>query len=265
MQKNEFTRFADVWADAHEIMAGGKVFSNRAMVMIFEALEGYPLYAVVMAIGVHVRQSRFAPTPADIVEIINDHSRCKHVGAEEAWAIALESFDESRSVVWTDEIAQARNIAWTIFAAGDEVGARMAFREAYKRIVSVSANEARWLVSQGFDKEQAADVVAAAVRLGRLPAGADAKYRIEAPTTTTQKLIEKAQKITGKVDALAKIRLIRSVLEIDDGDDAIARREAKRLAFEGHRRSMLDRAQQKLDDELPMPKQAVEVELVELH
>ena len=52
--------------------------------------------------------------------------------ANEAWAAALEALDEAKTVVWTDEMAQAWGVARPIAAAGDLVGARMAFIGAYE-------------------------------------------------------------------------------------------------------------------------------------
>jgi hypothetical protein len=49
-----------------------------------------------------------------------------HPTANEAWALVLASRDETDTVVWTEQIAEAAGIARPIIDAGDDVGARMA-------------------------------------------------------------------------------------------------------------------------------------------
>lgn len=248
MKQQEFNQFAQLWSDTHEIMAGGKVFSNRNMAMIFDDLSDYSFEIVSKAIKIHRKQNKFAPTAADIIEIVGNYSGSKHIGAEEAWAIALESFDEYSTVVWTQPIAEARGAAYGLFLDGDKVAARMAFKDAYARIIK-TADEPRWIVNEGFDKARRADAVKQAVLLKRLPAGIEARYMLEAPTTTTQKLIEQAQEKTGKVDALAKLGMIKTILAIEE-DDGVARRERERLEFEAHRKEQLDKVEMKLRGEL---------------
>lgn len=78
-----------------------------------------------------------------------------HPGPEEAWGIALSGADENRSIVWTDEIAQAAGASHEQLKAGDTVGARMAFLEKYRQLVSESEKKGSipiWSASLGFDK-----------------------------------------------------------------------------------------------------------------
>jgi hypothetical protein len=245
MQKHEFKLFAERWADIHDVMPGGKAFSQRTMTIVFDALEDYPLEAVFQAIKIHTKKGKYAPSPADIVEIISERTGAKHIGCEEAWSIALESFDEYSTVVWTEPIAEARAIASSLYFGGDKVAARMAFKDAYNRIIK-TAPEPIWTVTEGFDMARRADAVKQAVLLKRLPPlKADSRYLIESPTTTVAGLIESAQVKTGKVSPLAQLKLIKSSLTADE-DDGIARREKERLDFERHRQQTLDRVAQKL-------------------
>jgi len=253
MQKNEFKQFAEKWMDAHEAMAGGKSLSQRAMTVVFDALEDYPLEAVFQAIKIHTKKGKFAPVPSDIVEIIAGHTGQKHIGADEAWGLVLDSLDENSTVVITKEIAEARGLVMEIYQAGDITGARMAFRDAYNRIVS-TADKPVWLVSAGFDAARRADAVQKAIGLGRLPASAASKYLIEAPTTTVAGLIEsaneKAEKSSDqefKEKAKKVFQGLKAVLSIPD-DDGIARREQERAAFERHRQEMLNRVAEKLQE-----------------
>jgi hypothetical protein len=259
MEKQDFKRFAEKWADIHDVMPGGKVFSQRTMTIVFDALEDYSLEAVFQAIKIHMKKGKFAPSPADIVEIIAGHTGQKHIGADEAWSLALDSFDENTTVVITKEIAEARGLVIDIYQTGDVTGARMAFRDAYNRIVSTASNPS-WYVSLGPGAERLAGntkqfaAVQKAILLGRLPASAAGKYQIQAPTTTVVGLIESANEKADKSSdqdfkekAKKAFQGIKAVLSTPD-DDGIARRERKRLEFEAHRQEMLDRVAQKLQE-----------------
>lgn len=253
MQKQDFRQFAEKWTDAHEIMAGGKIFSQRAMTTIFDLLKDYPLEAVSQAVKIHMKKGKFAPVPSDITEIIIEHTGQKHIGADEAWGLALDSFDENSTVVITKEISEARGAILDIYNAGDIIGARMGFRDAYNRIVS-TASSPSWFVSEGFDNARKIDAVQKAIGLGRLPAGAASKYCIEAPKVTFAGLIEstteKASKSSDqdfKEKAKKGFHGIKAFLTTPD-DNGIARREKERLEFEAHRQEMLDRVAEKLQE-----------------
>lgn len=248
MNQNDYTTFAEAWANAHEIMPGGKVLSINAMQLVIDTLKDYPLQHLLGAIRKHVQTGRFAPTPADIIEIIAAHTGSKHIGAEEAWGIALESFDEFSTVVWTKEIAEARAISADIYHCGDKVGARMAFKEAYNRIIATTSNRAEWTVSAGFDPERRETAVRQAVAMGRLPAGSESQYRLDAPSTTVAGLIESAQKRTGKISPEAAISAIKTILDesTDFKEMEFQERRRKRLEFEAHKQAEIAKVEQRL-------------------
>ncbi|MFA6213410.1 MAG: hypothetical protein WC714_28495 [Candidatus Obscuribacterales bacterium] len=248
MNSNDFSTFHSSWINAHAMSVSNQVPSDAVVMAVFDILSEYPLNQVLYSIQQHAKGSKFPPTPADVIEVISDRNGSKHIGAEEAWAIALESFDEYSTVVWTQPIAEARGAAYGLFLDGDKVAARMAFKDAYTRIIK-TADEPRWIVNEGFDKARRADSVKQAVFLKRLPKEIESRYMLEAPTTTTQKLIEQAHEKTGKVDALAKLGMIKSILAIEE-DDGVARRERERLEFEAHRKAQLDKIENKLRGEL---------------
>lgn len=101
------------------------------------------------------------------------HAADGHPEPNEAWAIALQSFDEAETVLMTAEIQQAAAAAAPIIEARDKVGARMAFIAAYQRLVDASraaAGQVVWRVSLGHDSDRRVLAVEEAQRLGRLPA-----------------------------------------------------------------------------------------------
>ena len=123
-------------------------------------------------------RGRFFPKVADIIHQIEKASPGDNrPDADEAWSIAYASFDESDSVCINAEILEARSVAMPIFNSGDEVGARMAFKSAYTRIVDQAKRTnqpAGWFLSIGFDpsrREQARLDGEAAGRLPKPPDG----------------------------------------------------------------------------------------------
>lgn len=150
----------------------------EVIAMWFRALSKYDLPTVAAGFNAHVCDpinGKFAPKPAHIIEQIEGaHRDDGRPGPEEAWALSLKARDEYDTVVWTHECVQAWAVAKPVMDLGDDVGARMAFREAYTRLV----DEARarrepiaWEVSEGFDKERRRIAVAEAVEAGRIAPG----------------------------------------------------------------------------------------------
>tara|TARA_R110000787_G_scaffold194120_1_gene305697 strand:+ start:15535 stop:16326 length:792 start_codon:yes stop_codon:yes gene_type:complete len=118
-------------------------------------LSPYSIEQVKRAFKVHVAKSHFAPKPADIIEIINQQDG--RPSADEAWPIALQASDEMATAVWTEEIEQAWHHCYPVFESGDEIGARMAFRQHYQRQIEharITGKPVKWTVSLGHDPEQ---------------------------------------------------------------------------------------------------------------
>lgn len=157
--------------------------------MFFRAMARWPLADVRGALDAHVadpQRGRFVPVPADLIAQIEaragDDGR---PGAEEAFALALAAADEAETVVWTVEAAEAWGVAQKVLATGDEVGARMAFREVYTRLVAEARAARRplqWQTALGHDRNRHADALRRAADLGRIPrADADAVAALPGP------------------------------------------------------------------------------------
>ncbi|WP_295991633.1 hypothetical protein [Rugamonas sp.] len=162
---------------AETLAAYGKPLPEAAMVKAWLSnLAPFPMPVVRAAMQAYRDQNgEFAPVPAGIA------MRCKLLdgrpGAEEAWAIALRSRNEADTVVWTVECAEAFALASPILALGDEVGARMAFKEAYTRKVAEARAECRpasWAASIGWDAGARDAALSRAAVAGLLPAPARA-------------------------------------------------------------------------------------------
>ena len=182
-----------------------------------DILKPFPLRVIRAALaGYCDENSEFAPVPAAIAK------RCTLLdgrpGAEEAWAIALASRDEADTVVWTTEIAEAFGVCSTVLNTGDEVGARMAFKDAYNRLVTAARLRnlpAQWSVSLGWDitKREAAVTKAAAAGLlpapqvrALLPNYADPQVQSESSPAGLARVKAEVAKLHSAWDAAAKRR-----------------------------------------------------------
>lgn len=136
--------------------------------MWWASLSPYSLQQVKRAFRQYIDNEvkGFAPAPGAILQLIRGESG--HLSPEEAWALALESTDESVTVVWTEEIAQALAAARPCLDAGDKFGARQAFVTAYEKNVRKAHPTPKWTVSAGYDASHRQLALQSAVDAGRL-------------------------------------------------------------------------------------------------
>jgi hypothetical protein len=200
------------------LLSRGAYTPNEVSTAIFfRALQPWPFEQIRSAFDAHVRdpeRGRFVPTPADILAQL--HGRTANdgrPGPEEAWSIAIRGMDESATVVWTDEICAAWAVARPVMQLGDEVGARMAFKEAYTRILAearASGTPMAWVTSLGHDPEQRAAAVREAVVLKRLPQSA-AEALLPAPREAVP-LLEGPAPAGVREQHLERLRGLRELL-----------------------------------------------------
>jgi hypothetical protein len=155
-----------------EVMAGyGKPLPDGAMVNVwFNMLTPFEPKTIRRAFESYAAERPdFAPAPNGIA------ARCKLMDGRpdenEAWALSLASQDERETVVWTEEMAKAFYVALPLLNGGEEVGARMAFKDAYSRLVAEARAEnrpAKWSVSAGWDNERRAVAIERATIAGLL-------------------------------------------------------------------------------------------------
>jgi len=165
------TLLDDTWSLKSQTITGG------AKAMFFRALAAYPLEVVQGGLSAHLadkKRGQFLPMPADVIAQIDraiaDDGR---PGPEEGWALAVRASDEADTIVWTDEIARAYHEALPILNGGDEVGARMAFKEVYVRLVDAARAgrfPPQWTASLGSDPERRDKAIAQGIQAKRLPA-----------------------------------------------------------------------------------------------
>jgi len=135
----------------------------------WNALSEHEFPDVRDAFSAHIKRGEFAPRPASIISILNEMRPDGRPIADEAWAMIPR--DEDASVVMTEEMAEALNVARPLLDTGDQIAARMAFKAAYERLTEANRNagiKPKWFPSLGHDRQGRDAAINEAVRLGRL-------------------------------------------------------------------------------------------------
>jgi hypothetical protein len=93
-------------------------------------------------------------------------------GPEEAWArMPKGEHAEEDSIVWCEEERAAYNACRSLILSGDQIGARMAFKERYEKELAEARSQQKqvqWIMSSGFNIEQRLATLAAAVQEKRM-------------------------------------------------------------------------------------------------
>jgi len=239
MRIEDKPRFSKLLAD---VLAGyGKKLPEAAEVNLwFRQLSPFLPSVIEKAFASYcMERPDFAPAPNGII------ARCKLLDGRpddnEAWAIAITSQDEAETIVWTQEMAEAFGIASPLLAGGDEIGARMAFKDAYKRLVDdarATNRPACWSVSAGWDGDRRQIAVTKAVTAGLLPAPP------QHLALTNESDLEPA-----KPEGLRK--LLETMAQLEGADEKLARIQAQRQAEEdAHDRAKREEADRKMRDYL---------------
>ena len=143
----------------------GSALSEGALAVLAGDLEGCDEAAIFSSLRRCRAEVRGRLNLAEILNRVDDG----HPGPEEAWAMLPR--DEFITVVWTQQMASAWGLVRHLMDEGDMVAARMAFREAYVRLVGSAREERRrpqWSPSLGHDVSGRAMPLREAVAKGRL-------------------------------------------------------------------------------------------------
>lgn len=152
----------------------GHAITPAAAAMLANDLSAYPREALARALYRVRTEHGGKLTPKAIMDRLDE--AMGRLAPNEAWSLALKASDERETVVWPKEAEEAWVAASPVAAAGDMVGARMAFLSAYERLVR-NAREARELpqmrVSIGWDVPRRQTAIERAMQLGYItPQGA---------------------------------------------------------------------------------------------
>jgi hypothetical protein len=118
-----------------------------------------------------LRKEREWVTVKAILELSGGAAEDGRPGVEAAWAMCPKT--EDQSVVWTDEMAVAFGACRSLLRDGDEIGARMVFKEQYSGLVSAARLAhvpVRWEPSLGFEPGDRVRALSEAVEKKRMHA-----------------------------------------------------------------------------------------------
>jgi hypothetical protein len=171
-------------------LCGGRPFTPAAAAIFADDLTGFDERAVMAALTRCRKELEGKPLTVGAVMARLDDSR---PGPQEAWA--LMPFDESQSVVWTEEMCQAWAVALPLLDGRGNVAARMAFIESYGKAVTLARDQrlpAKWTPSMGRDPVGREEALRIAVSKGRMQLAHARKLqpRLEAPTPAGQQLLD---------------------------------------------------------------------------
>lgn len=144
----------------------GTDLSEAAVRVMLADLSEHPQAAVLAALGRVRREHKGRLSLAAILERVDDG----RPGVEEAWALVPK--DERDTAVMTREMQRALYAVQGLINDGDEIAARMAFKETYSREVAQAkarGDAVEWQASVGWDATGRVAPLAAAVEKGRIP------------------------------------------------------------------------------------------------
>ena len=175
-----------------------------------------PFAAVAAAFNKHLtdpKHGSYLPKPADIFRHLPSASADDgRPGADEAWGLLLKVIrDERETAVLTDEMRSGWTACQPILDLGDEVGARLAFRETYHREVENARKMAvapRWTPTLGTDPTLRQSRLREAVEAGRI--GLDA-VRSLLPGATPHQIAQVAGLLEGPAASDAETQIAASL------------------------------------------------------
>jgi len=183
----------------------GRVFSPTTAKVFADDLAEYPENEVMRALARCRKEVKGALTLADVLARLDDG----RPGVEEAWAM-IPKYEED-SVVWTKEMSAAYYAALPLMTTDQNVGARMAFKETYTKLVQEARaykEPPNWTVSLGTDPNKRDRVVLEAVNKGRIPVEYARNFAPELPwdgeVPQLEHQSETKQKISALLEAVTK-------------------------------------------------------------
>lgn len=177
LNDREMDRLLELLGATAEVI--GDQLRPAAAALMAEELAAYPLAVVDKALAACRRELKGRLSLAAVLERIDDG----HPSPNEAWAMALPAADERNTVVWTGEMERAWAVALPLVDAGDKVAARMAFLDAYGKLLKEAKAERRpaaYTPSLGFDSAGRDAAIQEAVARGLL-SEQKAPLRIDGP------------------------------------------------------------------------------------
>ena len=214
MNKSDRSNLGAALNAAMAASAGGKPVAPEALDLWFRLLEHCSMPEVTQAITRHVRQSKFPPTPYDILEIVSE--RLAYPSPEEAWNRLPKNERDGGYV--NQQMMDGLSACSDSLERGDMIAARMAFIESYKKSVSAAKMnnvQASYFyssptgVSQDERKEKKHQDLLLAIDLGWLDGTAGAVKQMLLITSESKPIA--LEDLTKKMDSKNKISALMSI------------------------------------------------------
>lgn len=155
-------RLIDKIAVTFELVGGTRLSEAAANVVIAD-LEKHNPVALSKALDRCRNECKGKLTPADIHSRVDDG----RPSPNEAWGLIPQN--EGTTVVWSEEMCKAMESSWPLIH--DRVAARMAFLEAYKKLLDTARAERRpvkWSISLGENRESRLPILNRAIIEGKI-------------------------------------------------------------------------------------------------
>lgn len=215
-RKAKFKVFAKLWVATAKLNSTAYAEPDETDVsIVFSDLEKYSIEEIKSALQAFRKMPERRLTPAIIESLITGIS---WLTPAEAWAIAQKMFDDSVSVVLTDEIAEAAGSAKVLYLDNQRVAAKDDFIAVYNRLMlkAVAENKKpRWFLMQSdfchdrqMENKRAIQDAFQNGYISHVKASRLAEsFGVELPQGNLQKLIVAApsDEIRGKLQGLKKM------------------------------------------------------------
>jgi len=152
-----------------------EVLSEPRQEIYLEGLADIPRVHLEVAFRRAHRELKYFPKLAELREFAGalPHTLLDgRPGPEEAWArMPKGERVEEDSIVWCEEERAAYNACRNLLLDGDQIGARMAFKERYEKELAearCTRKPVQWVMSPGFNVENRLSTLAEAVQQNRI-------------------------------------------------------------------------------------------------
>jgi hypothetical protein len=186
-----------------------------------EAFEGLDEFEITRGLNT-MRTKTFVPSLPEFRSWCRPENTEGWLSPDQAWAIAVESLDEEKTVVWTQEISQAFGFVKALLDMNDKFSAARAFKERYAALVEqakAQGGKPKMYASLGHNPELRQIAIAEATQAGLLTMTPKENHALVGYITESKKPIPDAS------GHLAKLKEMMGVT-----GKSIAEREAARLA-----------------------------------
>lgn len=168
MLENDKKQFAAL-VRSTMMVCGGSAPEPDGLRIWWATFKNYSMADISMAFSQYAQRGEAAPKPANILKILDRIKPDGRPTADEAWAMIPR--DEATSAVMSDEMSEALGVAAPLLNEGDQVAARMAFKDVYNRAVDENRRNGvmvRWFPSLGHDPGGRETVLTQAVIQNRI-------------------------------------------------------------------------------------------------